>query len=337
MRPDELDLRADARRHAGGRHDARIRRRDGVRRHASICATSCVAIAAFFRDESCGQCVPCRVGTVRQEEALHRICEHGRGGVATETRAARRGRRRDEGRIDLRPRSDGVCGDRIGDQAAATVRSTERGDERAGHADPIALTRATADRLADDRRPASRYRGHAILDACAATRHHDPDAVLPRDAAPGQRLPAVRRRSRRRARARARAARARSSPGWSVRTRSPRVRARAGRELLASSVDLSTRPAGGAARIRLPPSGTAGAARRSTGCRPDSGHHALRRGTRHRRAAGRKSTTTSTCATTASACSATSASRRAGRITRTRSRLRSPAAASTRASRPNSP
>ena len=30
-------------------------------------------IAAFFRDESCGKCVPCRVGTVRQEEALHRF------------------------------------------------------------------------------------------------------------------------------------------------------------------------------------------------------------------------------------------------------------------------
>jgi NADH-quinone oxidoreductase subunit F len=30
-------------------------------------------IARFFRDESCGQCVPCRVGTVRQEEALHRM------------------------------------------------------------------------------------------------------------------------------------------------------------------------------------------------------------------------------------------------------------------------
>jgi NADH-quinone oxidoreductase subunit F len=29
-------------------------------------------IARFFRDESCGQCVPCRVGTVRQEEALER-------------------------------------------------------------------------------------------------------------------------------------------------------------------------------------------------------------------------------------------------------------------------
>ena len=42
-------------------------------------------IAAFFRDESCGQCVPCRVGTVRQEEALHRIASgRTRGGVAGE-------------------------------------------------------------------------------------------------------------------------------------------------------------------------------------------------------------------------------------------------------------
>jgi NADH-quinone oxidoreductase subunit F len=30
-------------------------------------------IAGFFRDESCGKCVPCRVGTVRQEEALIRL------------------------------------------------------------------------------------------------------------------------------------------------------------------------------------------------------------------------------------------------------------------------
>jgi NADH-quinone oxidoreductase subunit F len=30
-------------------------------------------IAQFFRDESCGQCVPCRVGTMRQEELLHRL------------------------------------------------------------------------------------------------------------------------------------------------------------------------------------------------------------------------------------------------------------------------
>jgi NADH-quinone oxidoreductase subunit F len=30
-------------------------------------------IARFFRDESCGQCVPCRVGTMRQEELVHRL------------------------------------------------------------------------------------------------------------------------------------------------------------------------------------------------------------------------------------------------------------------------
>jgi NADH-quinone oxidoreductase subunit F len=42
-------------------------------------------IAAFFRDESCGQCVPCRVGTVRQEEALARLAAgEPLGDVATE-------------------------------------------------------------------------------------------------------------------------------------------------------------------------------------------------------------------------------------------------------------
>ena len=42
-------------------------------------------IASFFRDESCGQCVPCRVGTVRQEEALVRIASgSSRGGVGQE-------------------------------------------------------------------------------------------------------------------------------------------------------------------------------------------------------------------------------------------------------------
>jgi NADH-quinone oxidoreductase subunit F len=42
--------------------DDRIDLRDILRR-----------VAAFFRDESCGQCVPCRIGTLRQEEALHRL------------------------------------------------------------------------------------------------------------------------------------------------------------------------------------------------------------------------------------------------------------------------
>jgi len=42
-------------------------------------------IAEFFRDESCGQCVPCRVGTVRQEELLARlIAGRPQGSVAEE-------------------------------------------------------------------------------------------------------------------------------------------------------------------------------------------------------------------------------------------------------------
>jgi NADH-quinone oxidoreductase subunit F len=42
-------------------------------------------IAAFFRNESCGQCVPCRVGTVRQQEALARLVNgRPRGSVADE-------------------------------------------------------------------------------------------------------------------------------------------------------------------------------------------------------------------------------------------------------------
>ena len=42
-------------------------------------------IAAFFRDESCGQCVPCRVGTVRQEELVARlVAQRPLGSVQTE-------------------------------------------------------------------------------------------------------------------------------------------------------------------------------------------------------------------------------------------------------------
>jgi len=47
-------------------------------------------IASFFREESCGQCVPCRGGAVRQEEALERLM-HNRplGSAADEIRTLR--------------------------------------------------------------------------------------------------------------------------------------------------------------------------------------------------------------------------------------------------------
>ncbi len=42
-------------------------------------------IAKFFHEESCGQCVPCRVGTARQEELLHRlVSDHPIGSAAQE-------------------------------------------------------------------------------------------------------------------------------------------------------------------------------------------------------------------------------------------------------------
>ena len=71
-------------------------------------------IAGFFRDESCGQCVPCRVGTVRQEEALHRLA-HGRalGSVATELALL------DEVGVAMRDAS--ICG--LGQTAYAAVES----------------------------------------------------------------------------------------------------------------------------------------------------------------------------------------------------------------------
>jgi NADH-quinone oxidoreductase subunit F len=40
-------------------------------------ADTLLRIATFMRDESCGQCVPCRVGTVRQVELLQRLMSSG--------------------------------------------------------------------------------------------------------------------------------------------------------------------------------------------------------------------------------------------------------------------
>jgi NADH-quinone oxidoreductase subunit F len=71
-------------------------------------------IARFFRDESCGQCVPCRVGTVRQEEALHRL-------VADRTIGSREDELRLLGEIDRVMTDASICG--LGQTAASAVRS----------------------------------------------------------------------------------------------------------------------------------------------------------------------------------------------------------------------
>ena len=74
-------------------------------------------IAAFFRDESCGQCVPCRVGTVRQQEALARLSSgQTRGGGGRRARADCRDGSVHARCVDLRPRADRVERDRVGDR-----------------------------------------------------------------------------------------------------------------------------------------------------------------------------------------------------------------------------
>ncbi len=77
-------------------------------------------IARFFRDESCGQCVPCRVGSVRQEELLARLA------------AGARVRSRDEELVLLREigqamRDASICG--LGQTASSAIESALRQPE----------------------------------------------------------------------------------------------------------------------------------------------------------------------------------------------------------------
>jgi NADH-quinone oxidoreductase subunit F len=64
-------------------------------------------ITRFFRDESCGQCVPCRVGTVRVEEAVARANGTIEAGLIDE--------------IDRAMKDASICG--LGHTAASVVQS----------------------------------------------------------------------------------------------------------------------------------------------------------------------------------------------------------------------
>jgi NADH-quinone oxidoreductase subunit F len=110
LRPDQLDLPLTF-------EDARAR---GVSLGSGVVIVydesadlvdAVLRIAEFFRDESCGQCVPCRVGTVRQEEALHRLASGRANGNELEVLA------------DLAQvmRDASICG--LGQTAASAVES----------------------------------------------------------------------------------------------------------------------------------------------------------------------------------------------------------------------
>ncbi|HET8947387.1 MAG TPA: NADH-ubiquinone oxidoreductase-F iron-sulfur binding region domain-containing protein, partial [Candidatus Polarisedimenticolia bacterium] len=74
-------------------------------------------IAAFFRDESCGQCVPCRVGTQRQEELLARL-------KAGRTRGGRAGEIALLDEIAQAMRDASICG--LGQTASGAIQSAIR-------------------------------------------------------------------------------------------------------------------------------------------------------------------------------------------------------------------
>lgn len=71
-------------------------------------------IARFFRDESCGQCAPCRIGTVRQEEALTRLLS----GRPLGTKSDERLRLDDIARVMT---DASICG--LGQTAASAIQS----------------------------------------------------------------------------------------------------------------------------------------------------------------------------------------------------------------------
>jgi NADH-quinone oxidoreductase subunit F len=74
-------------------------------------------IARFFRDESCGQCVPCRVGTVRQEELLARLAaKRPNGSKETELQLLRE--------IGQAMRDASICG--LGQTASSAIESAIR-------------------------------------------------------------------------------------------------------------------------------------------------------------------------------------------------------------------
>ncbi len=77
-------------------------------------------IAAFFRDESCGQCVPCRVGTVRQEELLARLADR-EGAAGIRSRADELALLADIGRA---MRDSSICG--LGQTASSAIESVFR-------------------------------------------------------------------------------------------------------------------------------------------------------------------------------------------------------------------
>lgn len=205
-------------------------------------------IARFFREESCGQCVPCRVGTVRQEEALARLTVGTpRGSVAAELGLL--------AEVGTAMRDASICG--LGQTAFAAVESAMTRLQLFGPAPrplPLAPTTTPAQASSIGRSPDTVdlfvdggvvrvAPGRTIMEACRENDVEVPalcylETLTPANAC---RLCVVEVEG---SRALVQSCSRRVEPGMRVHTQSPRVRhaRRMVLEMLASSVDLSTAP-----------------------------------------------------------------------------------------------
>lgn len=246
IRPDEIDLplTLEAAREAGATLGSGV----VMLFDDSVDMTAVVRrIAAFFRDESCGQCVPCRVGTVRQQEALDRIAAGAcRGSLADELVLI--------GEVGSHMRDASICG--LGQTASAAVESAITrlglfGERRSLPApEPVRSNPGSAVApvqgrvaLTIDGRSVTVPAGTTLLAACRAQGLEQPTLCYLETLTPVSacRLCVVEvEGSRVLAPSCSRAA----EPGMVVHTRSPRVlhARRLVLEMLGSSVDLSTAP-----------------------------------------------------------------------------------------------
>jgi NADH-quinone oxidoreductase subunit F len=204
-------------------------------------------IARFFREESCGQCVPCRVGTVRQEEALARIaCGKPRGSVREELALLEH--------VGAGMKDASICG--LGQTAYSAVESAVKRLKLFGEpAAPLTLAAAAgtaANKPASsdgpieftlDGRAVAVAPGTTILQAARAQGLDVPTLCYLETLAPANacRLCVVEVEG---ARVLAPSCSRAVEPGMKVHTQSPRVRhaRKFVLEMLASSVDLSTAP-----------------------------------------------------------------------------------------------
>ena len=151
------DVRGDAR----DRRDARLGRGHGLRRDGRPRRTRCGGSPQFFRDESCGQCVPCRVGT----RAPGGAARAPRGRLAGRDARRRAGAPREIGQA---MRDASICG--LGQTAVVGDRDRRSASRSWWRCDATASTLDATGAARDAARSRRRSRRRILLDPPARRR-----------------------------------------------------------------------------------------------------------------------------------------------------------------------